>query len=259
MTATQRRMAPIIFFALLLVTWEWAVRAMGRTNLAPFPTGIAEAALRAFGDGTLFLAITGSLQRVLSGFLIGAAFGIPLGLAMGLAEPLRRALGPIVDALRAIAPIAWIPMALLWLGIRGNAALFIVAYAAFFPLVLNTIQAVRLIDRKLIDASLALGAGRWLILRAVVLPAALPVIMTGARISMAFAWGSIIAAEMAIGIKVNPGGGATVGLGQLMVNTLYIKRDINGLVLYMACIGLISLMIDYGVRRLQHAVMPWQR
>jgi ABC-type nitrate/sulfonate/bicarbonate transport system permease component len=64
---------------------------------------------------------------------------------------------------------------------------------------------------------------------------------------------------MAIGIKVNPGGAATVGLGQLMVNTLYIKRDINGLVLYMASIGLISMAIDYGVRSLQRAVTPWQK
>jgi len=259
MSPVQRRLAPAIFATLLVASWEIAVRAAGSGAVLPYPVGVFEAAVRTLGDGTLASAIAGSLQRVLTGFALGAAFGIPLGLFMGLNETLRRSLDPIVDSLRAIAPIAWIPMALLWLGIRGNAALFIVAYAAFFPFVLNTIQAVRLVDRRLVDAAKALGAGRSMRLRAVVLPAALPVMVTGARIAMAFAWGSIIAAEMAIGIKVNPGGAATVGLGQLMVNTLYVKRDINGLVLYMISIGLVSFAIDYGVRALQRAAMPWQR
>jgi ABC-type nitrate/sulfonate/bicarbonate transport system permease component len=259
MSRPARRAAAILFFALLLLVWELSVRWFGGTAKAPHPLGIVEAAQRALGDGTLLIAIAGSLQRVMTGFGLAALFAIPLGLAMGTAEPLRRAFDPLVDGLRAIAPIAWIPMALLWLGIRGNAALFIVAYAAFFPIVLNTVQAVRLVDRKLIDAAQALGAGRWMLLRSVILPGAIPVTLTGARIAMAFAWGSIIAAEMAIGIKVNPGGGATVGLGQLMVNTLYIKRDINALVLYMVCIGFISLLIDQGMRGIQKAVTPWQR
>lgn len=259
MSRAARHTAPILFFAVLLLGWELSVRWLDATAKVPFPVGILEAAQRALGDGTLLTAVTGSLQRVLTGFGIAAVFAVPLGLAMGTVEPLRRALDPLVDGLRAIAPIAWIPMALLWLGIRGNAALFIVAYAAFFPIVLNTVQAVRLVDRKLIDAGQALGAGRWMLLRSVILPGAIPVALTGARIAMAFAWGSIIAAEMAIGIKVNPGGGATVGIGQLMVNTLYIKRDINALVLYMLCIGLISLLIDQGMRGIQRAVTPWQR
>ncbi len=259
MTVSQRRLAPLAFLVLLLAGWEAAARAAGALAVIPYPTGIFDAAVRTIGDGTLPSAVASSLQRVLTGFALGALFGIPLGLTMGLAEPFRRALDPIVDSLRAIAPIAWIPMALLWLGIRGNAALFIVAYAAFFPFVLNTIQAVRLVDRRLVDAGRALGASRWLLLRAVIVPGVVPVVMTGGRIAMAFAWGSIIAAEMAIGIKVNPGGAATVGLGQLMVNTLYIKRDINGLVLYMASIGIVSLAIDYGMRSLQQMVTPWHR
>jgi ABC-type nitrate/sulfonate/bicarbonate transport system permease component len=217
------------------------------------------AAIRTLGDGTLESAVAGSLQRVVIGFLIGAGLGIPLGLVMGLLAPANRALSPIVDSLRSIAPIAWIPMALLWLGIRGNAALFIVAYAAFFPLVLNTIQAVRLIDPTLVNAARALGAGRWLVMRAVVLPSAIPVVLTGARISMAFAWGSIIAAELAMGIKVTAGGTAAIGLGQLMVATLYIRRDVDALVLYMIVIGLISLAIDLLMRRLQRHLTPWRQ
>jgi ABC-type nitrate/sulfonate/bicarbonate transport system permease component len=135
---------------------------------------------------------------------------------------------------------------------------FIVTYAAFFPFVVNAVQGTRLIDRNLVDAARALGAGRGLILRTVILPSALPAILTGARISMAFAWGSIIAAELAMGIKVTAGGTGAVGLGQLMVNTLYVRRDVNGLVLYMVVIGVISMLIDLVMRRLQRTLTPWR-
>jgi ABC-type nitrate/sulfonate/bicarbonate transport system permease component len=258
MTDAQRRWLPLPMFGLLLLFWELAVRQSGKFTLYPYPIGVVEAAIRTVADGSLVAATSGSLYRVLLGFAIGGVLGIPLGLLMGSLQPVNRAMSPIIDSLRSIAPIAWIPMALLWLGIRGNAALFIVAYAAFFPFVVNTIQAVRLIDRNLVNAARALGASRALILRTVILPGSLPVILTGARISLAFAWGSIIAAELAMGIKVTGGGSGAVGLGQLMVSTLYIRRDVNGLVLYMILIGVISLLIDLVMRRLQRNLTPWR-
>ena len=255
----SRRWLPLAFFGGALLLWQSAVIYSGQRALYPYPSGVVEAAARTMDDGTLASATLGSLTRVLLGFAIGGALGIPLGLLMGFVRPLNRALSPIVDSLRSIAPIAWIPMALLWLGIRGNAAVFIVTYAAFFPFVVNAAQGARLIDRSLVNAARALGAGRMLIIRAVILPSALPAIMTGARISMAFAWGSIIAAELAMGLKVTSGGSGAVGLGQLMVSTLYVRRDVNGLVLYMIVIGIISLVIDLGMRRLQRALTPWRR
>ena len=259
MTAAPRyRWLPVTVLVAGLVLWQAAVLYSGQRTLYPYPTGVAEAAARTIEDGTLASAVAGSLQRVLLGFAIGGVLGIPLGLLMGFLRPLNRALSPIVDALRSIAPIAWIPMALLWLGIRGNAALFVVSYAAFFPFVVNAAQGARLIDRNLVNAARALGASPGLVLRSVILPSALPAILTGARISMAFAWGSIIAAELAMGIKLNSGGSGAVGLGQLMVSTLYIRRDVNGLVLYMVVIGIISLLIDVLMRRLQRSVTPWR-
>ena len=254
-----RRLAlPLAVLAVALIAWQLAVVAAGQQALYPYPGGIVQAAVRTVSDGTLVAATASSLGRVLLGFALGAAFGVPLGVLMGFVRPVGRALGPIVDSLRSIAPIAWIPMALLWLGIRGNAALFIVTYAAFFPFVVNAVQGARLIDRNLVNAARALGAGRALVVRAVVLPSALPAILTGARISMAFAWGSIIAAELAMGIKVTAGGSGAVGLGQLMVSTLYVRRDVNGLVLYMIVIGVISLLIDLAMRRLQRGLTPWR-
>jgi ABC-type nitrate/sulfonate/bicarbonate transport system permease component len=255
----QRAWAPLAFLAVALIGWQVAVVYSGQRALYPYPTGVFDAAVRTVTDGSLLAATSSSLQRVLIGFAIGAVCGVPLGMLMGFVRPIGRALNPIVDSLRSIAPIAWIPMALLWLGIRGNAALFIVTYAAFFPFVVNAGQAARLVDRNLVNAARALGASRALILRSVVLPGALPAILTGARISMAFAWGSIIAAELAMGIKVTAGGSGAVGLGQLMVSTLYVRRDVNGLVLYMIVIGIISLAIDLAMRRLQRRLTPWRQ
>jgi ABC-type nitrate/sulfonate/bicarbonate transport system permease component len=213
-TDAQRRWLPLPFFATVLVLWELAVRQSGQLALYPYPGGVLAAAIRTIGDGSLLAATSGSLYRVLLGFGIAAVLGIPLGVLMGSLQPVNRAMSPIIDSLRSIAPIAWIPMALLWLGIRGNAALFIVAYAAFFPFVVNTVQAVRLVDRNLVNAARALGASRALIARSVIVPGSLPAILTGARISLAFAWGAIIAAELAMGIKVSAGGSGAVGLGQ---------------------------------------------
>jgi len=255
----RRAWVPVVFFGLTLIAWQAAVVSSGRLDLYPYPGGVVAAGVRTLADGSLFAATSNSLYRVLVGFAIGAAFGVPLGLLMGFVKPVGRALSPIVDSLRSIAPIAWIPMALLWLGIRGNAALFIVTYAAFFPFVVNAWQAARLIDRNLVNAARALGASSGLVVRAVVLPSALPAILTGARISMAFAWGSIIAAELAMGIKVTSGGSGAVGLGQLMVSTLYVRRDVNGLVLYMIVIGVISLLLDLAMRRLQRGLTPWRQ
>jgi len=258
MTEIQRRWLPLPVIGTLLLVWELAVRRSGQVTLYPYPSGVVEAAFRTVADGSLLTATMGSLFRVLVGFALGGALGIPLGLLMGSFRPVDRAMSPIVDSLRSIAPIAWIPMALLWLGIEGNAALFIVAYAAFFPFVVNTTQAVRLIDRKLVSAALSLGASHALMLRAVFLPGSLPAILTGARIALGFAWGAIIAAELAMGIKVTEGGSGAVGLGQLMVSTLYIRRDVNALVLYMIVIGLVSLLIDLLMRELQRSLTPWR-
>ncbi len=244
---------PSMTLVALLTGWEVAVRSAHTQGLVPLPSGVLHAGSAMLANGTLVTALSGSLQRVLIGFVIGALIGIPLGLAIGTVQFLDRALRPVLDAMRSIAPIAWIPMAILWLGIRGDAALFVVAYAAVFPFVVNASQAARQVDRRLVSAARALGAGRWLLLRSVLWPSALPLIFTGARIALAFAWGSIIAAELAIGIKIAGQGRSVAGIGQLMVETLYVNRDVDALVFYMLTIGLISLLIDAGLRRLQRS------
>ena len=239
--------------------WELAIRASGTTQTWPYPSAVAVAGVRLLREGTLLSALLGSLQRVVIGFGISAAIGIPVGIAMGTMPAVNRALRPVTESLRAIAPIAWIPLAILWLGVQGNAALFVVAYAAVFPFIVNAHSAARMVDLNHLRAARMLGAGKALILRSVVLPSALPQIFTAARIAMAVAWSSIIAAELALGVKIAGGGRSVAGMGQLMVETLYVRRDVNALVFGMVVIGIVSFIIDMGLRRLRDWILPWTR
>ena len=252
-----RILLPIGVALALCAVWEVAVRATHSHGLLPSPVGIIESGAVLASSGVIFEAMSGSLKRVLIGFVIGGALGIPVGLAIGVMPALDRSLRPVLDGLRSIAPIAWIPMAILWLGVRGDAALFVVAYGAVFPFIVNVSLAARLVDRRLIAAARALGAGRWTILHSVVLPGSMPMVFTGARTALAFAWASIVAAELAIGIKIAGQGRSVAGIGQLMVETLYVKRDVDALVFYMLVIGAVSFVIDAGLRRMQRRMLPW--
>ena len=254
-----RVLLPLAVLLLIMLVWETAVRSTRTQGLVPHPAGVFSSGVLLTTSGVIFEAMSGSLARVAIGFSVGAVIGIPLGLAIGTIAPLDHALRPLLDALRSIAPIAWIPMAILWLGVRGNAALFVVAYGAVFPFIVNASQAARLIDRRLVSAARALGAGPWVMFRSVLLPSTMPMIFTGARIALAFAWASIIAAELAIGIKVAGQGRSVAGIGQLMVETLYVQRDVDALVFYMLVIGVISFAIDAGLRQAQKRLLPWSR
>ncbi len=259
LSARTRVALPFGVLMSLILLWEMAVQGTGSQGLVPHPVGVLASGVSLIANGVIFEAMSGSLARVVIGFAVGAVIGIPLGLAIGTIAPLDRALRPLLDALRSIAPIAWIPMAILWLGVRGNAALFVVAYGAVFPFIVNASQAARQIDRRLVAAARALGAGPWVMFRSVLLPSTMPMIFTGARIALAFAWASIIAAELAIGIKVAGQGRSVAGIGQLMVETLYVKRDVDALVFYMLTIGVISFAIDAGLRQAQKKLLPWSR
>jgi ABC-type nitrate/sulfonate/bicarbonate transport system permease component len=241
---------------LLLVLWQVFVWTSFPPGLVPSPLGILMAGERHIVDRSLLTALSSSFGRVLAGFTIAFVIGLPLGLAMGLVPPIARAVAPFLDALRAIAPIAWIPIAILWLGVTSNAAIMIVTYAAVLPLALSAFQGVRLLDHRLLQAARALGAGPRLRLMAVVLPGSIPILVTACRLSMGFAWGSIVAAELAVGVKVGAGGGGQ-GIGQMMAETLFNTRDVDTLGLCMLCVGLVSLAIDSLTRAVGRALSPW--
>lgn len=240
----------------LLLAWQVWASTLPATSQAPSPTGVIVTFGKLIETGELPNATLLSLGRVALGFAVAAVLGIVLGLLMGALRSVRRNLDPIVETFRPVAAIAILPMVILWFGTGLSAAVFIVAYAAFFPLVINTMHGVSGMDRRLVQAALTMGVTRPTILRTVILPAALPSIMVGARLAMGVAWTAIIAAELAVGAKA--GGGGASGLGEMMFIDYAYSVDLNGIVVCMLVVGLVSLIIDRGFRLASSHLLSWR-
>jgi ABC-type nitrate/sulfonate/bicarbonate transport system permease component len=241
----------------LLVIWQLTVTLGAPSPRAPMPTLVAAAAWRLVVSGEIPLALLQSLGRVLAGFAWAAGLALVLGALMGTYRAVDRSIDPLVESFRPIAPIALLPLAILWFGTGTPAAAFIVGYAAFFPMIVNTVHGVKSVDPQLIRAARTLGVDRLTILRTVVVPGALPYIFVGARLALGVAWTSIIAAELAVVAKA--GGGSTGGIGQMMFVFYAYSVDLNGIIVCMVAVGIVALVIDRGLRRLEHWMLPWKR
>jgi ABC-type nitrate/sulfonate/bicarbonate transport system permease component len=241
----------------LLAAWQLTVVLGAPSPRAPTPTQVVAVAWQLLSTGELPLALLQSFGRVLAGFGWAAALALVLGALMGTYRAIDRSIDPLVESFRPIAPIALLPLAILWFGTGTPAAAFIVGYAAFFPMIVNTVHGVKSVDPQLVRAARTLGVSRLTILRTVVLPGALPYIFVGARLALGVAWTSIIAAELAVGAKA--GGGSTGGVGQMMFVFYAYSVDLNGIIVCMISVGLVALLIDRGLRRLEIWMLPWKR
>jgi len=239
----------------LVVLWQLWGLALPERSRAPVPVNVLGAAVELVSTGQLPMAVIQSLGRVGMGFLIAGSIALILGLLMGYVRAVERNFDPIVESFRPVAPIALLPLAILWFGTGTPAAVFVVAYAAFFPMIVNTIAGVKGTERRLVQAAQTLGVSRVTILRTVVLPAALPSIFVGARLAMGTAWMSIIAAELAVGSK--GGGGGTGGIGEMMFIFYAYYIELDSIVVCMITVGLVALAIDQGLRYFQSWLMPW--
>jgi len=234
-----RRLASAAQFSLplvvLAVLWECAVRAFD-VNPRVFPdvAAVARAGLDAIRDGTLAAHVAASMGRVLVGTALALVAAIPMGIAMGVSPGVSSFFTPIFRFFSVLAGIAWIPIATLWFGYGFGAIVFVIFNAVFFVVTYNTLLGVASIPMPLRHAAASLGAGPWQMVTQVLLPGALPNIVTGVRTGLGFAWRGLIAAEM---IATN------VGLGYM----LFVARDFyrtEVIVFGMIVIGVLWLLID---------------
>ncbi len=240
----------------LLVIWQaWSLAQPGNSP-APAPLRVVKAFADLAMTGGLFQALFESLGRVAAGFLVALLLGTALGALMGSSRVVRDSLDPLVESFRPIAPMAILPIAILWFGTGTPSALAIVTYAAFFPVLVNTVHGVSRVDRKLVLAAQTMGMGRLTILTRVILPGALPGIMLGARLAMGVAWTAIIAAELAVGAK--SGGGGSGGIGQMMFVFYAYNIDLNAIVVCMIVVGVVALLIDRIFRAAEVRLIPWR-
>lgn len=191
-----------------------------------------------------------SLLRVGYGFFIATGIGVPLGIFMGWSKNFRQLITPLIEIVRPIPPLAWIPIAIIWLGIGIKSASFIIFLGAFFPILLNTVAGVLSVDPILIEASKTLGAKDKHILLKVLFPGAMPNIFTGLRIGMGIGWMTLVAAEFT-GVK------SGYGLGYLIMIARDVQRP-DEIVAGMIVIGLIGYFLD-GIFRFNEAkVLKWR-
>ncbi len=209
------------------------------------PTGV----LSWLGASELLVDAYNSLYRVLLGFGIGAGLALPLGLLMGADRRISELFDPLIQFLRPIPPIAYIPLAILWFGLGNPPAVFLITIGAFFPVLLNTIAGVRNVDSIYIRAARNLGAGGFTLFWRVILPAATPYILTGARIGLGTAFIVVIVAEQ---IAVNSGLGYRITEAR---EYLWSDKVIAGMI----SIGFLGLSLDMLMTRLNNYLLRWHR
>jgi NitT/TauT family transport system permease protein len=224
-----------------LALWHLGASAQERLIL-PTPRLVGTALVGLVADGTLWKYVVASLFRVSVGFVLAAVVGIPFGLVVGWSTRAFTAFNPLVQGLRPISPIAWIPIAILLFGIGDGSAIFLIFLASFFPIVVGTMAGVRNIAQVHVRSAQNFGLHGTELMRQVVFPAALPQIITALRIALGVAWLVVVAAEM---IAVNS------GLGYLIIDARNQGMRYDLVVAGMLVIGAIGIVLDLAIRRLE--------
>lgn len=232
---------PLLVAGVFLLSWHLAVRLSG-SDLFPTPLEVVQGIIELAEKGLLFKYIVASLFRVTWGFTLAALVGIPFGLLLGWFQRAYQAFNPMIQVLRPISPIAWIPVAILWFGVSDAAPIFLIFLASLFPITVSASAAVQNMQSVYLRAARNFGLSRVQLFRRVILPAALPQILTGIRIALGVAWLVVVAAEM---IAVNS------GLGYLIIDARNAGKRYDLVVAGMVMIGLIGLVLDILVRQLE--------
>ncbi len=246
MRALRTVLEPLAGFIGLALAWQTASLIAHNPTLVP-PLGLIWAALTGLAHADLVSDIVASLIHLAGGFGAGTASGLALALLCARFEAVAAVVDPIAEFLRPISAIAWIPIAVLLFGVGEGVPIFLIFYAALFPIFVNALDGIRRVDPALIRAAQMLGASRRLTVMGVVFPAALPSIFAGARLSLGVGWVAMVAGELV---------GADTGLGY-RVEYFQEFFSMDGVMATIVVIGVIGYLLDAGLRGLQSAVLQW--
>lgn len=231
-----------------LVTWAGWIKPL----FLPAPSAVLaqfkDVATEGFGGSTLLEHALWSLYRVFSAFLLACVTAIPIGIAMGVSRIFRGIFDPPIEFYRPIPPLAYLPLTIIWFGIGELSKVILIYLAVFAPLALNARAGVRSVSIEQIHAAYSMGASRLQVIRHVILPAALPEILTGMRIGIGFGWTTLVAAEMVA---------ATAGLGYMVLNAAeFLVTDV--VVMGIVVIGVLAYLFDLLMRKVERTLVPWK-
>jgi NitT/TauT family transport system permease protein len=225
---------------------EWQLLFFRFENI-PAPSQVLRAGAELVSDPKLGSHVWNSLRRIFAGFGVAAVLAVAAGLGIGRLRLARESLLPPLEVLRPVPAVAWIPLSILLFASAEESMVFITFIGAFFPILLNTIHGVEAIDSRLINASLTLGAGPVAVFREVILPGALPSIVTGLSIGMGTSWFSLVSAEMISG---------QFGIGYYTWEA-YTLQNYENIVLGMVGIGVLGMGSSVLIKRIGRRCMPW--
>lgn len=234
----------VCFFAL----WQGA-RWLGYLAVVPSPSEVLEALPSQVQQDGYWQSWIASTLRVMGGFFTAALLGIVLGISLGTSRKLRYAAFPVMEILRPIPPLAWLPLAILFWPTGELTITFLTFIGAFFPIFINVLSGIDNIDSRYINAARSLSKSPWTLFWKVLVPGALPALFTGLTIAIAITWEVVIAAEMASGNH---------GLGYLTWNA-YMTGSLPGIIVGMLSIGFAGLVSAWLMERLGCWAMPWWR
>jgi NitT/TauT family transport system permease protein/taurine transport system permease protein len=244
----------VLTLAIVLALWHLLTAVTGIISPARFATpaevGLAlhQIAVDGYGNARLHEHVLRSVLLVTMGFVVASSVGVALGLAMGASRTVEAFVNPIFLVLRPIPPLAWIPLAIVWLGLGDAAKMMVIFVSAFVPSVINSYTGVRQIDKPIFEAAAMLditGARYW---REVLIPGALPSIFTGLRLSLQASWTTLVAAELV---------GAVAGLGSILnqaAQDIYPAMILVGMI----SVALCGWLMTMGLGWLEKKVMPWK-
>lgn len=234
---------------MILCVWQLLFYAgYIRPVILPAPSQLALTFWTLLAGGDLIRHIGISILRVLEGFFIAAVLGLGLGTAIGLSKTLDRLTDLAIQVLKPIPPIAWIPLAILWFGIGEESKVYIIFLGAFFPVIVGTIDGIRQTDQKYVELAGILEVPKGRFIRQVILPGALPAIMTGLRVGLMVAWMCVVAAELIA---------AGSGIGYLIMDARQLSQS-DVVLVGMITIGIIGKLMDSLIKRLEQRLITWK-
>jgi NitT/TauT family transport system permease protein len=232
---------PIFAAAMFLLLWSISVE-LSHTKVFPSPLDVGRGFAELARKGVLVPYVVDSLRRVAAGYLAAAAIGIPVGLFLGWHPAVAFVVNPVIQMLRPISPIAWIPISIIWFGVGDLAAIYLIFLASIFPIMVAAADGVRNVPSMFRQAGRNFGLSQVKLMVRVVFPAALPRVIVGLRLALGIAWLVVVAAEM---IAIDS------GLGYLVIDSRNSGKRYDLVVAAMILIGLIGLALDTIFRRVE--------
>jgi sulfonate transport system permease protein len=247
---TWDRLIGLVVPFILVVIWETVAQLNWiKPVFLPAPSVVFKTFINLLTNDQFLGDIWVSIYTVFRGFSWGLGLGLLFGTSAGMSRTVDRLFGPLLNAVRQVPPIAWLPLIVLWVGIGDFGKLVVLAKAVFFPVFLNTVQGIRSVSKEYVEVARVYEFSRFQLIRRVIFPAALPTIFAGVRLGAGLAWAYIVFAEMLAGRK---------GLGYILTRGQDLLQT-DEVFVVIVVIGFIGYLIDYLLRSTEGRLITWKK